>query len=109
MRTLIASLFAVAAVAAHAEDLPTVKLDMKDGVLTPARIEVPAGKKFKIELSNTGKSPAEFESRPLRKEKVVGPGAQSFVVINGLSAGEYKFVDEFHEKEKSAQGVIVAK
>jgi plastocyanin len=92
--------------AAHAADLPTFKLDMADGTLNPARIEVPAGQRIKIEIRNAGKSAVEFESVQLRKEKVLAPGAESFVVIAPLSPGEYKFFDDFHQ---SAQGVIVAK
>ncbi len=103
-----AALFALASVAslAHAEDLPTFKLDMNDGKLNPARIEVPAGKRIKIEVRNVGKGAAEFESVQLRKEKVLAPGADSFVVIAPLDPGEYKFFDDFHQQ---AQGVIVAK
>ena len=91
----------------QAEDLPTFRLEMKDGKLNPARLVVPAGKRFKIEVVNTGKTPAEFESLQLRKEKVLAPGAESFVVFNPLSPGEYKFYDEFHMA--TAQGVIVVK
>ncbi|WP_153076569.1 cupredoxin domain-containing protein [Paraburkholderia bonniea] len=91
---------------AHAADLPTFQLEMKDGKLNPARIEVPAGQRIKIEVRNTGKGAAEFESLQLRKEKVLAPGADSFVVIAPLSPGEYKFFDDFHQQ---AQGVIVAK
>ena len=91
---------------AHAEDLPTFKLEMNDGKLNPARIEVPAGKRIKIEVRNTGKGAAEFESVQLRKEKVLAPGADSFVVFAPLDPGEYKFFDDFHQQ---AQGVIVAK
>ena len=99
---LTASLVGVA----HAGDLPTFRLEMADGKLNPARIEVPAGKRIKIEVHNTGKGAVEFESVQLRKEKVLAPGAESFVVIAPLSPGEYKFFDDFHQ---SAQGVIVAK
>jgi hypothetical protein len=91
---------------AHAADLPTFKLEMKDGVLNPARIEVPAGQRIKIEVRNAGTGAAEFESLQLRKEKVLAPGSDSFVVIAPLSPGEYKFFDDFHQQ---AQGVIVAK
>jgi hypothetical protein len=98
--------FAGVATVAHAEDLPTFKLEMTDGKLNPARIEVPAGKRIKIEVRNTGKGAAEFESVQLRKEKVLAPGADSFVVIAPLDPGEYKFFDDFHQQ---AQGVIVAK
>lgn len=35
--------------AAYAADLLTFKLEMTDGKLNPARIEVPAGQRFKID------------------------------------------------------------
>ncbi len=92
--------------AAHAADLPTFRLEMNDGKLNPVRIDVPAGQRIKIEIYNTGKGAAEFESVQLRKEKVLAPGGQSFVVIAPLSPGEYKFFDDFHQQ---AQGLIVAK
>src|ERR1700761_8129578 len=91
---------------AQAADLPTFQLEMNDGKLNPARIEVPSGQRIKIEVHNVGKGAAEFESVELRKEKVLAPGASSFVVIAPLDPGEYKFFDDFHQ---SAQGVIVAK
>lgn len=103
--SLAVSLAGVVTVA-QAEDVPTFKLEMNDGKLNPARIEVPAGKRIKIEVRNTGKGAAEFESVQLRKEKVLAPGAESFVVIAPLDPGEYKFFDDFHQQ---AQGVIVAK
>jgi plastocyanin len=103
---LAAAALASVAGIAQAADLPTFKLEMNDGKLNPARIEVPAGQRIKIEVHNIGKGAAEFESVQLRKEKVLAPGADSFVVIAPLDPGEYKFFDDFHQ---SAQGVIVAK
>jgi hypothetical protein len=91
---------------AHADEMPVFRLEMKDGTLSQTRIQVPANKRFKIVLVNRGKGPAEFESLQLRKEKVLAPGVESFVVFQSLSPGEYKFYDEFH---RTAQGVIVAK
>ncbi len=92
---------------ALAADLLTFKLEMQDGKFIPARIEVPTGQRIKIEIHNIGKSAAEFESIELRKEKVLAPGAQSFVVLAPLRPGEYKFFDDFHLN--MPQGVIVAK
>ena len=57
--------------------------------------------------NNTGTTPAEFESLRLRKEKVLGPGVESFIVIRRLSPGEYPFFDEFHME--TGQGVIIAR
>lgn len=87
--------------------LPEVILEMRDGVLLPARLEIPAQTRVKITLRNTGQSPVEFESLRLRQEKVLGPGVTSFVVINPLKPGEYEFFDEFHLPD--AKGVIVVK
>lgn len=103
---LVAPAAGLFAQAAYADDLPTFRLEMADGKLNPARIDVPAGKRIKIEVRNTGKGAAEFESVQLRKEKVLAPGAESFVVIAPLDPGEYKFFDDFHQQ---AQGLIVAK
>ena len=77
--------------------------------VTPAAValEYPAGKRFKIEITNAGKSAIEFESKELKQEKVLAPGAKSSVVINALKPGEYKFFDEYHEA--TAQGRIVVK
>ena len=87
--------------------MPTYKLELKDGVVKPARLQVPVNTKFRLEVSNTGKTPAEFESTQLRKEKVLAPGVTSSVIILPLTAGEYKFFDDFHMS--TTQGVIVAK
>jgi plastocyanin len=104
--TVAALMLALGVGRASAADLLTFQLDMNDGKLTPARIEVPSGTRIKIEVTNSGKGAAEFESIQLRKEKVLAPGAKSFVVIAPLSPGEYKFFDDFHQ---TAQGLIVAK
>lgn len=93
---LLATLMMAFSVAVHADELKTYKLEIKDGVFTPLSIEVPAKTKFKIEITNTGKTAAEFESTELRKEKVLGPGVTSFVVIAPLRPGEYPFFDDFH-------------
>jgi len=90
-----------------AEDLPTFRLECNNGVFKPQKLQVPAGKKFKIEIFNTGSEAIEFESIQLRKEKALNPGGNSFVVIYPLDAGEYKFFDDFHVQ--AGPGLIVAK
>mgnify|MGYP002713080904 CR=1 FL=1 len=104
---LFLALAVFAATAARAEEPPTFTIEMKDGVLTPDRIEIPANTTVKIIIRNTGTTPAEFESLRLRKEKVLGPGVESFVVIRRASPGEYPFFDEFHMD--TGQGVIIAR
>lgn len=89
---------------ALAADLPTFTLTFNaDGTFEPARLEVPAGR-FKLILINASQEPVEFESLQLRKEKVLGPGVTSFVVLSISRPGEYPFFDDFHQ---DAKGVLV--
>jgi hypothetical protein len=92
---------------AQAGGLPTYQIDVSDGVFTPARLEVPAGQRFKIIVRNVGQGPIEFESTPLRVEKVLSPGAQSFVVVHPLKPGRYPFFDEF--RMDLPEGEIIAR
>ena len=89
-----------------AEDLPIVRLSMKDGRFQPEVLKVPAKVKFKLMLKNEGTTPEEFESEELRKEKVLAPGAESFLIFQPLKPGSYKFFGEFHPQ--TAQGRLVA-
>lgn len=89
------------------EELPVFRLSCNNGVFTPKQLLVPAGKKFKIELFNTGTEAIEFESKQLRKEKALSPQSNSFVIVYPLEPGEYKFFDDFHIQ--IGQGSIIAK
>lgn len=91
---------------ARADDDPVFRIEFKDGIVTPRRLEVPANRRFVLELHNVGETPAEFESRELRKEKVVAPGSTSALVIRTLDPGEYDFFDDFHPDTPAA--VLVA-
>jgi plastocyanin len=104
---VVAVAMLVPAAALAADDLASFKLVARDGVFEPTTIEVPAGKRFRLEVSNDGKTAMEFESRELKQEKVIAPGKKAVLTINALKTGEYKFVDEFHEK--TGQGKVVAK
>jgi len=106
--SIIAAAFALQlAVPVLAEDATLFKLVANDGVFTPVVIEVPAGKRLQLEVTNAGKTPMEFESKELKQEKVIPPGGKATLTIRALKAGEYKFVDEFHEN--TGQGKLIAK
>jgi hypothetical protein len=107
MRTLIVLSLALFAGIAAADDTPAFQIVARDGKLSPERLEVPAGKRFKLNLRNDSRAPVEFENLDLRVEKVLAPGASSFVVIRSLAPGSYKFVDEFHAD--TAQVTLIAK
>ena len=107
LKPLLVALALAAPVAVHAQDSAPLVIEMTDGVVAPQRLELTAGATVTILVRNTGTTAAEFESKRLRKEIVVAPGAETQFSLRGLPAGEYKFVDEFHEDMDSAQGVIV--
>ena len=92
--------------AARAEDMPVIKVEMKDGVILPAVIEVPAKTRFKLEISNTGTSPVEFESLELKREKALAAGSTSSIIFRTLDPGSYDVFDDFHPEAKAT---LVAK
>jgi len=97
----------LASTAALADDMPTIKLLMKDGRLYPETLEVPAMTRFRLEVKNEGPGAAEFESLELRKELVMAPGVTRSLVFHPMKPGSYKFFDDFHPA--TGQGLIVAK
>ena len=101
----VASLLAVGT-PAHTADEPTFAIEFKDGTVTPTRIEVPAKARFKLELTNSGKTAAEFETKSPKFEKVLAAGTKSSLVIRTLDPGEYEFFDDFHPQ---AKGTLVAR
>lgn len=106
MRLLMVALAAlILAGPAAADDV--LHLSIKDHKYEPARIEVPAGVKFKLIVKNEDPTPEEFESFDLKREKVVPPGQEIPVFLGPLDPGEYKFFGDFHQD--TAQGVMVAK
>lgn len=92
---------------AHANDQLVYHIVAKDGRLLPNRLEVPAGVKIKLTIQNAGNGPIEFENLDLRVEKVLAPGASSFVIIRPLKPGSYRFFDEFHPD--TSEMFIIAK
>ena len=82
---------------ARAEDASTVSITLKDHKFSPAEPTAPAGKPLTLEISNLDTTPAEFESKPLRTEKVVAGGGKITVQVRALAPGRYRFFDDYHE------------
>lgn len=110
-RIALACLAAAAALATAAPslaaDMPTFNLLIRAGRFVPEVIEVPANTKFRLLIKNEGPGAEEFESIELRKEKVLAPGASSFLIFMPLKPGAYKFFGDFHPN--TAQGRFIAK
>ncbi|WP_089229713.1 cupredoxin domain-containing protein [Tistlia consotensis] len=95
----------VAGPAAAEEAAQTIVI--KDHKFEPATVEVPAGKRVKLVIDNRDGTPEEFESKDLRREKVIPGNSKGSVWVGPLPKGEYAFVGEFHED--TAKGRLIAK
>lgn len=90
-----------------AEELAAYPLTVENGRFTPETLNIPAGQRFKIVVTNKGPGAEEFESLELKKETVLAPGVTRAVVFAPLKPGVYKFFGEFHPD--TAKGQIVVK
>lgn len=92
---------------ALADEVPAHTIVIKDHKFEPATLEIPADTKVKLVIRNEDKTPEEFESHDLKREKIVKGGKEITVLVGPLKPGTYKFFGEFNPK--TAQGEIVVK
>lgn len=92
----LAAIHALQPAAAMAQDAGDYVIEFTETGVRPPVLEVPADTRLKLVLKNLTGGAVEFESLTLRKEKVLSPGATSFLIIRGLAPGEYSFFDDFH-------------
>ena len=57
-------------------------------------------------IDNQDKAAAEFESKELKREKIVQPGTRATINVGPLKPGRYPFFDEY--REKTTRGVLIA-
>jgi plastocyanin len=88
-----------------AGDEVEVTVSIKDHKFEPANVKVPAGKPVKLIVKNLDETIEEFESKPLKFEKIVGGGTSTIVRLQPLAKGSYGFFGEFHEE--TAQGAVI--
>jgi plastocyanin len=78
---------------------------IKDHKFTPTEIKIPADKRVEITVVNEDATPEEFESKPMKVEKVIPGKSKGVVRIGPLKPGRYPFVGEFHES--TAKGTVI--
>ena len=94
----LASALASAAAPTFAADETHIAISIKDHHFDPAEPTAPAGKPVVFEVSNRDGTPAEFESKALRVEKIVPSGGTVMVKVRALQPGRYRFFDDYHEE-----------
>jgi uncharacterized protein (DUF58 family) len=83
-----------------------LSVTIKNHKFEPAELKVPANKRISLTVINDDPTPEEFESHPLKVEKVIPGKSKATVQFGPLKAGKYKFEGEFNSK--TAQGVVIA-
>lgn len=99
----IVGLLYVGAAPARADDYV---LTIKEHKFTPAEIKVPANQRVTITVVNEDATPEEFESNPMKVEKVIAGKSKGVVRIGPLKPGRYPFIGEYNEA--TAKGVVIA-
>ncbi len=104
---LILAFLTLVCAPAHADDPVEEHLTLFNHSFDPQELNVPAGKKIKVIVTNKDASSAEFESYDLNREKVVPANGEIYVTIGPLDPGTYGFYDDFHRE--TTTGKIIAK
>ncbi|NWB22408.1 cupredoxin domain-containing protein [Pseudomonas sp. D4002] len=91
-------------VAAQADQLVT--LVIQNHTFSPSTFEVPAGERFRIQLTSHDESVDEFESYDMKFEKIIAPGNTITVFAGPLHPGTYTFFDDYHPDQ--AKGTVTA-
>jgi plastocyanin len=82
-----------------------VELRIKNQEFQPDVLTIPAGQAVTIRVENEDTLPAEFESNDFNREKVIPGGTKIPVYVGPLTAGTYKFFNDFHPQ---STGKLVA-
>ena len=104
---LAAASFPSIARGADANAATVVVIKAESGRFQPAQLQVAANHPFKVQVTSAERTPIEFESFELRRERVVKPGETIIVNMPPLSPGTYKFFDDFHRD--TPEGAIVVR
>lgn len=100
---LLTALLVSLAMPVLAADLPVVDLTIHDAKFEPDQIKVPAGKKFKLRVTNKGPAIEEFESNDLNRERIVPVGSSVELYVGPLKPGRYKVFGDFHPNTAKAE------
>jgi plastocyanin len=106
---LIAALSAapVFAIGVQAQQPTEVQISYKDKKFTPAEVTIPANTAVVFKVKNLDAKAMEFESKPLKIEKVIAGNSEAIINVRAQKPGSYKFVDEYNEAV--AIGTVIVK
>ena len=85
---------------------PAFSLTLKDHRFTPSEITIPANTRVRFLVKNLDATPAEFEGRNFKAEKIIPAGKEVTILIGPLKAGTYEFYDEYNEKTSKSTLIV---
>jgi plastocyanin len=91
---------ALAVTAPVCADEPSYAIELKNNQFLPSEVQIPAGVKVKLVVTNHNPTVSEFESTQFHREKVVSPGQEIAVFVGPLDPGSYEFFDDFHPQTR---------
>ena len=111
MRPFATALAVAVLLAAPCAYAPTFAADdltvtIKDHKFTPSEIRIPANKRLSIVVITNDPTPEEFESLPMKIEKVIPGNSKALVRFGPIAPGRYEFIGEFNQA--TAKGVMIA-
>lgn len=87
-------------------ETPTYTLEIKNHTFSPETLTVPADTPWTLIIKNHDKTPEEFESETLSREKIIPGGGQVRVKMGALKPGTYPFMGEFNPDKAKGQVVV---
>lgn len=105
--TFAVALFVLPGTVVFAAESPgdaPISLMLENHHFTPSTFTVPAGKRFRIQLTSHDTSVDEFESYDMKFEKIIVPGNTITVFAGPMHPGTYSFFDDYHPDD--AKGTV---
>ena len=100
------SLTVSAAMPGTARAADDITITIKDHKFTPAEVRISANKRMSIVVVNDDPTPEEFESLPMKIEKIIPGNSKALVRFGPIAPGRYEFFGEFNQA--TAKGVMIA-
>ncbi len=87
------------------DDTVQINLTIQNGKFEPSELKAPANKRIELIVENKGPGAEEFESKDLKREKVIPEKRTVKITLGNLKKGTYKFFGDYHSE--TAQGKLV--
>jgi len=82
-----------------------VEIKLQNHLFSPAEIYVPAHKKVTLVIHNLDPTVEEFDSPPLKREKLLKSNSITHIILAPLMPGRYDFIGEFYQD--TAKGAVI--